>query len=127
MIIRIIPEEEVDTVSAEVLVEFVAAENIPAYAYVTGNGFWADSTNPAHRGNIIGITTEPIINGFPGNAVSIGQVKNPAWVWVKGDRIFLNVKTLLTSRPITGDFSQSLGVALSIDTIDVLIKNPIRL
>lgn len=105
---------------------FIAQEAITAYKVVTANGFQANSLNLLHRGKIIGIAISSVANGFGGTTVAIGEITNPAWVWVIGDIIYLNGTSLSTTPPSTG-FIQPIGVVTASNRIDVQLKQSVLL
>ncbi len=109
------------------VVDFVATTTVQAYKPVTGDGQQGDSTMAGHRGKIIGLAWENVASGFPGKAITSGQITNPAWSWVSGDRIFLNGTSLDRTPPTTGDFLQQIGVAINNTTIEINIKHAVRL
>lgn len=104
----------------------VASENIPAFAAVTSQGKQASSNLTAQIGKIIGISIQPIPQGFSGLVQTIGDLTNPLWSWTPGDMLFLNGSTISKIPPNTG-FLQILGTAKSSKTIMVELGPPILL
>ena len=110
----------------DLLIDFIATAAVPVFVLVTSTGVPADSTDVTHRNKVIGISTTAVSSGFAGKAVGFGQIKNPAWSWTIGDKLFLNGTTISTTAPSTG-FSQMIGIANKSDTIDVDIHASILL
>lgn len=108
-------------------VDFVATADVPAFSPVIANGVVADNTVLAHRQKVIGISTTHVSTGFAGKAISAGQIQNPSWSWVIGDRIYIVGNTLSNTAPSTGLWSQEVGIANAANSIVVNIKFSILL
>lgn len=108
------------------VIDFVAAETIPAFEVVTADGHRADSSNLLHRLKVIGISTTALNSGFAGEAISCGEIINPSWAWVIGDRVYVN-GTSLSTVPPTSVWSQEIGIAVRADTLMVNLKQSILL
>lgn len=106
--------------------EILANTNIPAFSLVTGNGQIADSSNLAHFGHVIGISTAAVLSGFIDTVVTEGEVTNGLWTWVNNDKIFLNGTSLSTTPPASG-FNQFIAIARNNNTIYVRLQQPILL
>lgn len=117
---------KVEIVSNVSNAEYVATADILAFQLVTVNGEVADSNNLAHRNKVLGMSTTNTLNGFTGNAVTYGEVTNPAWTWNVGDIIFLDGTNLLTNPPNTG-WVQEIGKATQPDTILIDLNEGILL
>lgn len=113
-------------ISSDLLISYIATDNITAFDVVTSNGKKADSSITAYKNKIIGISTTTTNIGFAGTAVGFGEIQNPLWSWTIGDKIFLNGITLSTTDPGTG-FIQLIGTAVKADTIDIKISQSILL
>lgn len=109
-----------------VIAEFNASENVPAFSVVTSDGYIANSNNIVHKNKLIGINKEAVNLGFVGNATVTGEISNPAWSWVPGDKLYLNGVTISTIAPAVG-FSVQIGTASKSDTIVVLLQPSILL
>lgn len=114
---------------SRVEVPFVAGENIPQYAPVTADGFVADTTNPNHFNRLIGIARESVLTGNTGMATLAGDVTNPLWSFVPGDKLFLDVGAISTTplADTSPGFSQIIGTATYPTKICVDIKQAIFL
>lgn len=107
-------------------VEFVASENILKYDLVTVDGFVADSNNLTHANKVLGMAVADTNTGFTGEAITYGEVVNPAWTWVIGDILFLNGTSLSTTPPSVG-FSQEIAKALTPTSILIDLNEAIKL
>jgi len=113
--------------TGQLLVNIVAAENIPAFNPVTSLGLKADTANPsASMGRVIGLATAAIALGFSGTIIEGGEITNGAWTWATGDPIFLSGTTLANTPPVSG-FSQQIGTAKSATAIVVDLSSPLLL
>ena len=86
---------------------------------------YADSSNLAHLGKVIGMTNAAT---SAGNSVKIwpaGKITEPSFNFALGP-VYLSTNGLLTQTPPTTGFIQQIGVALSQTTILVQILNPIE-
>jgi hypothetical protein len=108
------------------LLDVQAAENIPAYTFITATGFKADSNNTAHFGKVIGIVQLATLIGFVASAVDEGEIQNPVWSWTPGAKLFINGTSISTTPPTSG-FSQKVAVAENANTIIVGLGQPILL
>jgi len=104
----------------------LAIEDIPAFTTVTATGAIANSGNAAHRGKIIGVSSEAIANGFVGKLVNEGELTNPSWTWNRGDVLYLNGTALSTTPPTSG-FLQKIGVARATTVIVVELGQSVLL
>jgi len=115
------------SVEKETITEVVAAENIISFRAITATGNMANNTIASHRGKIIGFSLKQVAAGYLVSVKTSGVIKNPIWNWTAGDRIFINGNELVNYAAMTGDFSQCLGVAIDEQTIDIQIRQVIRL
>ncbi len=106
-----------------VLVQVVAAEDIPAYHFVTSDGSIANSNNTSESNNVVGITRDPVSTGFVANLVAGGEITNPSWNWTVNSKLFLNGTSISITPPSTG-FIQLLGVARNSHTIIIRLDTP---
>ena len=108
------------------LIDINAAENLPAFAMVTVNGNIADSSNVAHYGKVVGMTTIAVLSGNIASLVDDDEVTNPLWSWSAGQKLFLNGTSLSTTPPSSG-FCQMVAVARNNTTVVMRIEIPILL
>lgn len=108
------------------VLDIQAAEDIPAYTFITVTGFKADSANIAHYGKVIGIVQLATLTGFIASAVDEGEITNVAWSWSPGAKLFINGVAISATPPSSG-FSQMVAVARNATTIIVRIEPPILL
>ena len=79
---------------------------------------YADNTNPAHAGMIVGITTAAVTAGSNASVALSGKVENSGWSWDITKGLWLSTNGLITqTEPATG-FILSLGVPISSTAID---------
>lgn len=112
--------------SSKVLVPVSAQTNIAKYDVVTSDGFLASTAVPGKRNRTLGFANAAILNTFVGDVVAEGELTNPLWSWTIGLPIFLNGASPSQSCPVTG-FTQILGTAIKVDTINVEIHQSILL
>jgi hypothetical protein len=108
------------------LLDVQAAEDIPAYTFITVTGFKANSNNIAHYGKVIGIVQIATLTGFIASAVDEGEIQNPTWTWTPGAKLFINGTSISTTPPASG-FSQKVAVAENANTIIVGLEQPVLL
>jgi hypothetical protein len=87
---------------------------------------YADSTNPAHAGNVIGITLNAANAGTIVLIRSTGEVADPSFSFSPGPIYFDALGRLTQVRPTTG-FMQQVAVASSLTEIVVQLGSPIIL
>lgn len=127
-----IPPKKDDSIVAtltstdSITLDYVASVPIAQYNPVTSDGKLADNNTLSTRNKLIGISITTTAAGFVGNAIGFGEVSNGSWSWTIGDKIFLNGTSLSTIAPTTG-YSQMIGTATAVDTIDINIQPTIRL
>ena len=89
---------------------------------VSGAGLvYADSSNQAHIGLVIGITTGAVLAGQSVNVLTAGEVTEPTWSWSLGN-VYVGVNGLLTQTAPTVGFIQIIGIATSPTTLLVAPK-----
>lgn len=115
------------TPANEVEVNFVAQEDISQFDVVTSKGFRADTADYNTRDSIIGFAKTSVLNGFSGKATGFGEITNPAWTWLRGDKIFLNGLGTVANAPPSSTYSVQLGTATTPNTINVNINPSILL
>lgn len=114
------------TSAEQVLVEFLAAQDLLAFDPVTLVGTIGDSDDLSQRGKVIGISMFDVSSGATGQALIEGEIENPLWSWSPGTRIYLNGTTLSATPPSTG-YSQRIAVAETDMTIVIQPQPPILL
>jgi hypothetical protein len=95
-------------------------------ADATGVAAYADATNPAHSGRVVGITLGAAADGDPVTVAVGGDIEEPSWTWSAGP-LYLGTAGGLTQSAPTSGFVQVLGVALSPTRIVVEPSQPINL
>lgn len=111
---------------ASLVISLAVAQTIAAYLPINSDGVLADSSLITQRGKLIGLTIEPINLGDAGDVVTQGEVDNPSWSWIAGDRLFLNGTTISNTPPVSG-FVQRIGTAKSSTKINIEIQEAILL
>jgi len=101
-------------------------EAVPAFVMVTSTGFRADSTNQAHRGKVVGMTTAAVGIGEVATLSDDDEVTNVGWSWSPGQNVFLNGNIVSASPPSTG-FSQKVGMARNANILVLQIGPAIQL
>lgn len=114
------------TSAEQILVDFLAAQDLQAYDPVTLLGTIGDSSVVTQRGKVIGLVMSDVESGFIGQAIIEGEIENPAWSWSPGTKLFLNGSTLSATPPTTG-YSQQIAVAETDTSIVVQPKPAILL
>lgn len=104
----------------------VVTENILAYECVNSDGSKTDSAVVGKRSKLAGLALQNINNGFSGDIITEGIVTNVAWLFLKGDVIFLNGTFLSTTAPATG-FIQRIGTMLTPITLELQFGESILL
>lgn len=108
------------------LVDVTMQDAVPAYVMVTADGRRADSSNSAHFGKVVGMTTQAYSIGAVASLVDDDEVTNTGWAWSPGAKLFLNGTNVSTTPPSTG-WSQMIGVARSANTVIIQLRPPILL
>ena len=99
----------------DVMVDIVANETISIGDPVTSLGTVADTTNAAHRGKVIGISTQNVTSGFMVRVRTGGLMILPAPMPWSSGKLYLKNKQI-ASLPGSGSphtFYQVLGTALN--------------
>lgn len=112
---------------SQVLIDFIAQEDISAFDVVTSKGYKADTADYNTRNIIIGFALTAVSTGFVGQAVGFGEVTNASWSWTIGDKIFLNGSGTVSTLPPASTYTVQLGTATHADVIDVNIQPSILL
>jgi hypothetical protein len=108
------------------ILDIQAAEDIPAYTFITITGFKVNSANMAHYGKTVGIVQLATSSGFIAEAVDEGEITNNTWTWSPGAKLFIN-GTLISATPPASGFSQMVAIARDAHTIIVRLEPPILL
>ena len=109
----------------QVVIDFVASENLTQYDPVTLTGSKADSADLAGWNRVIGLVLEDVESGFMGRALVEGIIEAD-WDWTPGTKLFLNGSVLSPIPPVNG-FSQMIAVAQTDMAILVQPQPAIRL
>jgi hypothetical protein len=96
------------------------------YASGSGQVDYADRTNPAHRGKVLGITTGAVSQGVDVQIQQAGEITEPSWNWSNGP-VYLNTNGTLTQTAPTSGFLQEIGVAISPTRLMIDLKPPVTL
>jgi hypothetical protein len=108
-----------------------AAENLSGYRVIIlneNNKFvYADGTNIAHFGRIIGISSGAIMQDALGNVLAYGLIIDPVWTWNINEPIFLGLHGAMTQIEPTTGFLQIIGIALSSTSMFLNMREPIIL
>jgi hypothetical protein len=102
----------------------LAATEIAPYLPVLGDGNIADSANIAHINKLVGIARNFMSNNQAGDVQYAGEMINPDWAFVIGDRIYVkgsDISNVVPSLP-TDAWIQQVGVAIRPDTVMLDIK-----
>lgn len=91
-----------------------------------GGASYADSSNTAHRGKVIGITTAAAIDTAPVTIRVAGEMEELAWSWSIGE-VYFNSSGVLTQTPPASGFVQVVGTAIAPTKIAVNVQVPILL
>lgn len=109
------------TLAEDQVVEYIAQDNIPIYTVVTMDGLRANSATVGHSPKVLGISRTTTAATFTGEAITEGEIHNPAWAWTLGQNIYLNGTSLSATPPSTG-FSKVIGRALGTTTLLVELE-----
>lgn len=108
------------------IAEINATENISALSLVTASGKTANSATVGHFNHVVGMTMDPVLNGFIATCVVEGEVTDPSWSWTANLKLFLNGTTISTT-PASSGFSQLVGLTRNSNTIFLRLDVPILL
>lgn len=92
-----------------------------------GKVIHADNTNDDHFGLFTGITNTSVILDEEVLVVSYGRMIDPAFSFIPEEKLYLSTNGLLTQTAPTTGFLQSIGHAISSDTIFINPQIPTRL
>lgn len=93
----------------------------------SGQAIYADCTQPAHAGKVLGLTLGAIAAGDNGDVLRSGEVVEPSWNWTLDQAVFLGSNGLLTqTQPLTG-FSLIVGFPVSATKLFVSLREPLIL
>lgn len=109
--------------------EFDAGVTISALqpiAVINNLAYPADSSNPLHRGKVVGISSNSATAGNPVTVRTDGARIQDSFFSFSGGLVYVGpAGTLVESAPPSG-FSQSIAVAVASDVLVVQIGPPIR-
>jgi hypothetical protein len=106
-----------------------AATNLSGHRAIRVSGGLAslcDGTNAAHTGRCIGITTGAAIAGADATVQTVGLITEPSWNWTEGP-VYVGANGVLTQSLAGLAFIQQVGLAVSLDSIDINPQLPIRI
>jgi len=79
---------------------------------IGGEIFYADATNDAHRGHVLGLTLNAASAGGTVQIRSSGEVLEPSWTWTVDDPVYLGTNGVMTQTPPTApSWLQIVGFA----------------
>lgn len=87
---------------------------------------YADAGNPAHLGQVLGMSSAAAADGAPVTIVQVGEIVEPSWAWSAGP-VYLGANGVPTQTPATSGFLQEIGVATAPTRLMVDLKMPIVL
>jgi hypothetical protein len=106
----------------------LAGENIPAgrfvYSAIDGKIYIADSSNVAHIGKVIGVTSSAVLANSLVNVITSGTASISGLI--EGLTYFLSLGGGLTYIPPTVGFVQKVGVSVDTGTLDVILGPPVK-
>jgi hypothetical protein len=111
-------------------VVLTASGNLGGHKVVRASGVGgaalASSSNLAHLGFIIGVTTNAALNGDQVGVVAGGEIVEPSWTFTPGPLYLGDNGALLQAPPVSG-FLQQIAIATAPTRIVVSLGPPIRL
>jgi hypothetical protein len=108
---------------------YEAATNLSGHRAIRVSGGLAtlcDGTNAAHTGRCIGITTGAVVAGADATVQTVGLITEPSWNWTEGP-VYVGANGVLTQSLAGLAFIQQVGLAVSLDSIDINPQLPIRI
>ena len=107
-------------------IELTAAIDLGGNRVVTGNSVYADNTDLATIGKVIGLTIGAVTSGLPVSIVANGELDGFSGLEINAP-IYLSVNgTTTQALPATG-YLQKLGIAISATKILIRINEPLAL
>jgi hypothetical protein len=86
----------------------------------------ADPGNPAHVGQVVGMSNAAAADGTAVTVIQVGEIVEPSWAWSPGPVYLGAVGVPTQTRPTTG-FLQEIGVATGPTRLVMDLKMPIQL
>jgi len=86
---------------------------------------YADSSNPAHAGAVLGVTNGAALAGTEVDVVERGAVDDAGWSWTPYQPLWLNGVGLISGTPPSSGFSCQIGFALTATRIYVAVQVPV--
>lgn len=109
---------------------FPAGENLGGQRLVVlrnGQLFYADTTDTADLGLVIGMTVAAATTGQDTQVQFLGDLTEPSWSWTVGSPVYFNASGVPTqTQPVSG-FSQIVGFASAATKIYIQLREPIAL
>lgn len=96
-----------------------------AVVAVDGKAYYADNSNIAHAGLVVGVTTGAAMQGATASIRLFGEMTEPSWDWTPNLPILLGRDGRISQSDTATAFSQILGFALSGTTIFINLEPPI--
>ncbi len=92
-----------------------------------GKVAYADNTNPADAGQVLGVTLNAALPGDVANVQVTGELTESSWAWVPGLPVYLGTAgTLTQTLPVAG-FQLVVGIAVAPNKLVIGIKQAIIL
>jgi len=88
---------------------------------------YADRTNAAHLGLVVGITRGAVGSGETTEVQVYGPMREASWTWTADLPIFVGTNGTLTQTPPTSGFSQQVAVAKNATDIFIDLQPPTAL
>lgn len=120
-----------DGVNGGVAVERIAAADLGGHRVVRALDAlqveYADSANPDHGDDTLGITSGAASVGAVIEVLTGGPLAFNGWAWTPGEPVFLGSNGLLTQSSPAAGFTQVIGFAQDATTIFIGVEPPIYL
>ncbi len=110
---------EVTTTTRTASVALAAHRCVIAGSSNTTN--YADTSNPAHKDIVLGVTLASALVSALATVVVAGEIVDGAWSWIPSLPIFCGLAGALTQTPPTSGWSKVIGIATSPTTMQVLL------
>lgn len=85
---------------------------------------YADADTVSTAG-ILGITTAAAGTGELIPIRTAGELQHNGWIWSIGDPVFVGSNGMLTQSPAGSEYVAMVGIAISEDTINIEVQQPI--
>lgn len=109
---------------------FPAGENLGAQRLVVlrnGELFYADTTDTANIGLVIGMTVAAATIGQDTQVQFLGNLTELSWSWTVGSPVYFNASGVPTQTQPTSGFSQIIGFASTATQLYIQLREPIAL